>query len=485
MIILTSCYKEEVVFNSSANAKLDLPLLLRLNDKECFQDYTSQSLRYALSQEDLNDFSALVEFQDYSEITFEDEMLLNNSVTHFGDIELNRAYELTIKTRNQTKFFTLTFTNLPTVRIVTPNKIVDEPKTLAKISVNYPEASETSEEYYIGIEYRGGYSQSFDKKSYGIELKGSLNLGDDISGSFFDKKKNNDWILDAMWIDRSRLRNKTSFEIWNSMNSDNDYGIESEFVELYLNNEFQGIYCLNEQMNAELLNITSSEGVLYKAVSWENGATEFNRYSNSSPPLSNYWDGWEHKYPDPDIKLNWSPLRQLRNLAVNGSDEEFLDQITNHIDIDQFMDYYIFLNLTSALDNTGKNTFLVKESGSEKLKIIPWDLDGSFGLYWDGSSINHISILTNNIYTRLFELNPNDIIANLKLRWNSLRTSELSVSALNNAYSANFETLKISGTTAEENRIWGSTLNLVEEEAYTLNWIGDRLSFLDLHFDGL
>ena len=73
--------------------------------------------------------------------------------------------------------------------------------------MNYPGDNKNTDEYFIGLEYRGATSQSYEKKSYGFSLKASIDLNDDISGSFFDLKNNNDWILDAMWIDKARLRN--------------------------------------------------------------------------------------------------------------------------------------------------------------------------------------------------------------------------------------------------------------------------------------
>ena len=38
-------------------------------------------------------------------------------------------------------------------------------------------------------------------------------------------------------------------------------------------------------------------------------------------------------------------LADLRNLITEGSDEEFISKIVMFIDIDNFIDYYLFLNL--------------------------------------------------------------------------------------------------------------------------------------------
>ncbi len=56
------------------------------------------------------------------------------------------------------------------------------------------------------------------------------------------------------------------FELWKKNSGNKHYGIKAEFVELYINNEHQGLYCLNEKINAEFLNLNNTHAVLYKFV---------------------------------------------------------------------------------------------------------------------------------------------------------------------------------------------------------------------------
>lgn len=479
--VFQSCYKEDVVYNSKANNKFELPRILRINSKECCYDYTENSLRFSIENSIISDFSPLIEFQEYSEIYFEGRKLINKAINSLGDIEINKEYAVIIKTNQEYKRLLLTFTNLPTVQIISPLRITNDPKTLAKIIVNYTETNRYADEYFIGVEYRGGTSQSFSKKSFGFSLKGSLNIANNISGSFFEMNQNNDWILDAMWIDKARMRNKTSFEIWKKIDGDRHYGISSEFVELYINNEHQGIYCFNENINPEYLGLNRSDAVLYKATEWEDGATRFERY-NSPPPIDYYWDGWEQEYPDPRIEINWQPLNDFRNFVVNVNDDVFTSQIASFINIDNFIDYYLFLNLVSAKDNTGKNTFLVKENYEDKFCIIPWDLDGSWGLDWAGSSYGYTSILSNNLFDRLIETKTDYIKNKIKQRWSYLRGNVLSEFELKKAYTDNFAIIENSGIIDIENREWESNIDINSEKEYLISWMEKRLIFLDNHF---
>lgn len=479
--VFHSCNKEEVVFNAEANRYLELPTILKINGKKCCYDYIEKSLRYPIAVDAVNNFSPFIEFQEYSTVYFEGEILTNNNINNLGKIEINKEYSVRIETPKEIQVFSLTFTNIPIAQIITPNKVFDEPKTIAKIIVNYPGDNKNTDEYFIGLEYRGATSQSYEKKSYGFSLKASIDLNDDISGSFFDLKNNNDWILDAMWIDKARLRNKISFELWKKFDGDRHYGISANHVELYLNNEHKGLYCLSDNINAEFLNLNNKQAVLYKATAWEDGSTRFETYTNDLP-LNYYWDGWEQKHPDPRIFINWQPLDEIRNLVVNENDVSFSSQIESLIDLNNLVDYYIFLNIVSAMDNTGKNTFLVKE-GAGRFYIVPWDIDGSWGLFWDGTYTSYTSSLSNNLFDRLITTNTENFRYRLKQRWAYLRGNILSNTELENMFTNNF--IKNSDIIDIENKKWGSNIDINSEQDYLIDWTINRVNFLDNYFDNL
>ena len=120
----------------------------------------------------------------------------------------------------------------------------------------------------------------------------------------------------------------------------------------------------------------------------------------------------------------------LTNVVVNYEDDAFIAEIDELIHVDNFIDYYIFINLLSAFDNTGKNIFLGRKSEEDSFFIMPWDLEGSFGLLWDGSNVGYNDILSNNLYDRLFELNPNNFNTKVKDRWFDLRIKILKSSVI-------------------------------------------------------
>ena len=146
----------------------------------------------------------------------------------------------------------------------------------------------------------------------------------------------------------------------------------------------KGLYNLHEIINGEFLEMSFNfDAVLYKAIDWD-GPT----FKTYSPNLSNnkYWNNWEQKFPEPEDRINWGPVMNLTDLVVNQTDFNFNSQINFLINIDNFIDYYILLNLLSLHDNVGKNTFLGSQSEVDPIFIIPWDLEGAVGIMWNGDN---------------------------------------------------------------------------------------------------
>ena len=481
IFFINSCYKESIIFNGNPNQLLELPLILKINNKHCNFDHTTNTLRYSISHTTIEDFEAYVEFQDYSEVYFNNTFLDNNTINNFGKIEINKNYNITIVTQQTTHQFTLQFTTLPTIQIISNDQIIDEPKTLARIIINYPNIEKNSTMSYIGIEYRGGSSQSYVKKSFGFSFLNSSYINDVSPKSIFELAPHSQWCLDALYIDNSRLRNKTSFEIWKNMNPQLNYAINSSFVELYINNDYHGLYCIHELINGEFIGLYSNDAVLYKAVTW-NGTT-FETYSEQSSNTP-YWDGWEQKFPI-DNQINWEPLHTLRDAILNYSDDEFVSEINKIINIDNIIDYYIFLNLIAAYDNSGKNTFLARKSKKDPLFIIPWDLEGSNGINWDGSQSSYDEILTNNLYNRLLYLNPDGFKQKIKNRWVTLREESLNTNTLIHMFESNFMILSENDIIEKENNVIGSDINMQQEQDFIQDWLINRTSFLDNYYINL
>lgn len=484
---ISSCYKEMVVFNSIPNEDLELPLVLSFDHKDCFYDHNSKSFRFSIVEDSIENFSPFIEFQEHSSVFINNIPLTNNATNNLGTIKTKETYKVSITTLNDTKEFSLRFTILPTVRIVSHNKFKDDPKLLARMTIYAPNNQIDVINSFIGIELRGSSSQKNPKKSYGFTFLKDKNITNKVSKGLFGWKENEDWILDAVYNDQAKFRNKFSFEIWKAMNPAKHISIKSKFVELYLNNDYLGLYCLNEKINVEQLNSQNSKHYLYKTITWNNG-TLFNSLPTKPPSVySDLWDGFQQKSSSLSQQVEWQPLYDLRDWAVNSSDQDFINNTSTFVDLENIIDYLIFINLIGAFDNHGKNIFWVNSNTKTPFSIIPWDLDSSWGRDWDGDRILPLRIVSddNALFKRLLTLNPDDFKTKLKTRWNDLRATLATTTNLNLLLNNQFEQLMRTDVISLENARWGQGLDLYNEHAFIQNWLGEQLDLLDEYFDNM
>lgn len=256
------------------------------------------------------------------------------------------------------------------------------------------------------------------------------------------------------------------------------------YVELFINHEYRGVYSLGEKVKRKQLRLKKHDGEiqgeLYKADSWTN-ATKFQGvtdYNNNS----DVWAGWEYKHPKEEI--NWKKLYDLIDFVANASHEDFYANYAERFHVDNLVSYYIFLNLIRATDNTGKNTYMTKYKKGEKYFYTPWDLDGSIGNIWDGSRENvYNDILTNGIYSRAqHECAEEGFWTQLKSKWASLRTGELTHQTLMGLFNGSHDLLLRNGVYTREEMAWSGFQYTAEELVYMSNWLQNRLEFLDVAF---
>ena len=143
--------------------------------------------------------------------------------------------------------------NLPTMRISTIGQvIVDEPKINAELIVS---ENNIESDYKIGIEIRGSSSQIFPKKSYGLETRSS-DWSEDLDVSLGGFPEEEDWILYGPYSDKSLIRNKLTFDLSNSIGYK---ASRVKFYNLFINNDYKGLYVLMEKIKRDQNRVDISE----------------------------------------------------------------------------------------------------------------------------------------------------------------------------------------------------------------------------------
>lgn len=406
--------------------------------------------------------------------------------------------------------------------------IVDEPK-ISSDAILVMDA-DTVYNGNMGIEFRGASSQTiFPKKSYGLETWDANN--EDINVSLFNMPEEEDWILHGPYSDKALMRNILIYDLSRDIGQ---YASRCLFVDLTINNQYQGVYVFMEKLKRDGDRIDVNKlkedensgedltgGYILKIdkTAGNNLGEGYNAQnsfvSSYSPPnaVDNQNIYFLYEYPDAeditDAQKNYigTYMSDFENALAS---DDFTNADTGYaayIDVSSFIDFFLLNELSNNVDGYRLSTYMHKDK-NDKLKMGPiWDFNLAFGNadYCDGGSTN--------VWTYKFnERCPNDFwlvpfwweklmqdpayVTQLKERWLTLRSSQLSNAAilgrisdyqavLNESGSANenFETWPVLGTYIWPNNFVGSSYD--QELDYLSSWIENRLSWLDTEIAGL
>lgn len=362
------------------------------------------------------------------------------------------------------------------------------------------ESGKESVTYSADFRIRGASAAGLKKKSLAIKLfKIKDGEKEDLDISIFGIRKENSWILDAMGFDRIRMRIRTCFDLWNEMSStpyDTKYGnrngTKGEFVEVFVNGIYNGLYCMSDKIDRKLLDVTkynkkvdeseAVHGLIYKGVKWESGIRLLN-YDSSASPNSTTWCGWELEYPDDyPSYYTWQPLKELiKFCASSTSDNDFRANYNDYFYTSNLVDYMVMTMALNVNDNLYKNTFLSVQdiNNRHRYMISPWDMDDSFGGKYNGDRRDELSDVTryNSTapYNRLYRKNIDGFADQVKKRWLALQNTVFSIEHVHSALDAYAAKFVSSGAWQREYKKWNgaNSIPLTEDLSSELSYVKD------------
>jgi len=386
--------------------------------------------------------------------------------------------------------YTAYFTQLPIVELHTRHSIVDTPSVYADFALTETSGQATTSA--VGIEVRGGNSQSYEKKSYELSFWADTLGSASRDVQLLSMRTDDGWNLLAMLNERTRANNMVSHDLWREIHQpyylakepDAKSGIRLAYVEVFLNGTYKGLYALSEKVDRKQLKLkkynNGIKGELYKGVSAAAGSL-----FASAPPFDNtneLWAGFEYKHPNE--LTDWTNLHGFVDFVATSTDDAFNQGLAKRFRMDNAVDYYIFLNLLRITDNTGKNLYVARYTSGEPYFYVPWDLDGVFGYNWQGvRDSTTTDVLTNGLYQRLNQdCSPTGFRATLAQRWTTLRATVLTDSYILGKYRFQTQYLLANGALEREQLAWGNVPNNAGEQAYIGRWLRARLAYLDKAF---
>ena len=280
----------------------------------------------------------------------------------------------------------IVITNLPLISINTKEEIgSDDVKSTFKYINNSSKQKIVSSN--MKIHTRGASSSIFDKKSYRISFYDdsySMKKNILIRDYYYD----NSFILLSIYRDPSKIRDNLATKLWNDISNDfKSFDINSKYVELFVNNEYKGLYIFTEPVNRKKLNL-DKKGIVIKANSWDvvNSSDNFNELNEQ------LYIGYEIKYPNNEELYNkvWSSFLNKISDYYNQEIDNNYELITNTFNINNYIDMVIFNTFTNNVDsNIIKNLYFYMNNYDSLIYIEPWDLELTFGYVFDCESFNY------------------------------------------------------------------------------------------------
>jgi len=212
--------------------------------------------------------------------------------------------------------------------------------------------------YHADWFVRGQTSAHQSKKPWKLSFKDKN--GDKKNISVGEMGEDDDWILNPMNMEDTKIREKLAMDIWNQDIADSSGGYRmstADYVEVVMNEEYQGLYLMQRRIDEKYLKL-NKEDILLKA------RTTYT------------WTLLEEAY-----EIVYSPFDSEKTYEIL---QDVL--VKNSFDVDSLMNTSLFLEFFCMVDNAAdKNMCYVLKSTSQGYKMywVPWDTDISLGLWYN------------------------------------------------------------------------------------------------------
>ncbi|MBR6490573.1 MAG: CotH kinase family protein [Muribaculaceae bacterium] len=482
---------------------------LYLNHTPAFTDNTSNVILFSIPKERFgDDFTAVVQVDTASgwrNITVNGRHLTENPIT-FEEVTGDKSYIVRAMINNKLVVKRLQFTYLPimqlngdfgydfipaTVTMLTPGEPIDTGMTAL-------------------VKWRGGYTNSEGRHKRNYSIKFVDENGEKQNRKLLGMRRDNHWKLDAGQVDLSRVRNRVATDLWLDMSTEPYYfddapdaimGARGKPVEVFVGNTYMGIYHLIENIDRKQLDVKKfdedtkqAHGMIWNTTAWTNvtafkSLIYYNNYSES-------YDRFVVEYPEIEdvCPTHHEDMYNAVRFVARGTLSSFNANAHTYFDMPVIIDYAILNQLLTSIDNEVNNIFWViyDREVDKKLTLAVWDLDWSLGTDRNSPTFRGERAMPDYDFEFSSKLlymlqDPKCIYYKAMVqRYWELRKTWLSLESLTERVSSAVDNLVACGAVAREEARWsgdsdinGLPLDIVAEKEYIINWIKQRLAFLD------
>lgn len=217
----------------------------------------------------------------------------------------------------------------------------------------------------------------YPKKPYRIKFSEKTSL--------FGEAKNKSWVLLAMYNDFSYIKDRLAFTLADSIGSD-AFVPSYNYVELYLNGTYKGIYLLTDQVDENKgragvkFDFTAEDKEVPFLVEIDEYAPDEGEEGIHYFTVSGRY--FAIKYPEEDERYTDEQFTYIKEYietvdALCRKKNVTLSELSEYLDIESFMDFYIVQELMGQTEINFKSVYMSRAVGG-KLKMGPiWDFDWS------------------------------------------------------------------------------------------------------------
>lgn len=336
---------------------------------------------------------------------------------------------------------------------------------------------------------RGASSIGYEKPNYKLELT-------EKKHSFLGMREDDDWILNSLYDDAGLIHNKVSIQMWREIaeynNVPNDEGINGEYLELFVDNEYRGVYLLTERVDKKTLSLGKKD-ILYKCRA--DRIPEEHNYTNED--TDDMRPIFLLKYPKAPKDEDWDPLKVWVNYYLKEEFETY-EEGAAILNMENSVDYNLFCLLIGGMDNLRKNVYFVakyQDDGTYEYIKIPWDMNATWGNPWVDYEEYNYTLYDPNYFcdvstwvtdmSVLYYYDEEKVSSLLYERWKELRQSGvITADKIRNMFDEQFAYLYSSGAYERNYECWpNGTEYWLDEYAY--EFVDKRIAFLDQYFEQL
>ncbi len=286
------------------------------------------------------------------------------------------SYELMAYTDTQYSYFYIVFIGLPVVSIDTEAEITIE-EAPARFAIGTAQDGALACESLVRLRGDGSLYEA-EKLSYRVAFASHRrNAMREVPGLGVMETVN----FVSMAFDDTLMHDKLSWDIIGLMRDESDpfRARKTQYVELFVNHEYQGVYLMMEPIDYETEIGKASSGALLQDALYRTAVVDKVR-SNAVIPGHQTW-GYELFY-SPDAEDPFKKLQTYIALRDTEDDAEFERLALEHLDMKSTLGYCAFLQNAGLVDNVQNNMFIWAhlQNGKIVYRFLPWDMDRAWGM---------------------------------------------------------------------------------------------------------